>query len=57
MSSPSPNPLPQGGRGFIGSSPLPEGEGWVRALFVFLKQDPLPPLRGYFPQRGKIKRR
>ena len=29
-SQPSP---PQGGKGLIGSSPLPVGEGWVRALF------------------------
>jgi hypothetical protein len=26
------------------------GEGWVRALF----KNPLPRLRRYFPQRGKI---
>jgi len=32
-SIPSPNPLPQGGEGFVFLSPLPEGEGWVRALF------------------------
>jgi hypothetical protein len=30
--TPSPNPLPQGGEGFTGLSPLPVGEGWVRAL-------------------------
>ena len=33
-------PLPtlspsRGGKGFIGSSPLPVGEGWVRALFPY----------------------
>ena len=33
--SPSPNPLPQGGEGFSDLSPLPVGEGWVRALFFF----------------------
>jgi len=31
--TPSPHPLPQGGEGFIVLSPLPMGEGWVRALF------------------------
>ncbi len=53
--SPSPNPPPPWGRGLEPISPLPEGEGWVRALFVFfLMKDPLPRLRRYFPQRGKI---
>jgi hypothetical protein len=33
--TPSPNPLPQGGEGFIILSPLPVGEGWVRALFPY----------------------
>jgi len=37
LNTPSPNPLPQEGEGLIGSSPLPEGEGGVRALLVFLK--------------------
>ena len=33
---PTPNPLPlKGGKGSIGSSPLPVGEGWVRALFPY----------------------
>ncbi len=36
--TPSPNPLPQGGEGFFFLSPLPVGEGWVRALFVFLNK-------------------
>ncbi len=31
LTQPSP---PQGGEGFIGSSPLPVGEGWVRAFLV-----------------------
>jgi hypothetical protein len=44
---------PQEGEGLSVLSPLPEGEGWVRALFVFFKT-PLPPLGGYFPQRRKI---
>ena len=46
---------PQGGEGLSVLSPLPEGEGWVGALFVFfLMKVPLPRLRRYFPQRGKI---
>jgi|GEM_PF-2446456 len=52
--TPSPNPLPQGGEGLNILSPLPVGEGWVRALFVFLNKNPPPRLRRYFPQRGKI---
>ena len=32
--TPSPNPLPQGGEGLFLLSPLPVGEGWVRALFL-----------------------
>ena len=39
--TPSPNPLPQGGEGFFFLSPLPEGEGWVRASFCFT-----PPIGG-----------
>ena len=31
--TPSPNPLPQGGEDLSVLSPLPVGEGWVRALF------------------------
>ncbi len=52
--NPLTQPSPPRGRGLIGSSPLPEGEGWVRALFVFFLKNPLPRLRRYFPQRGKI---
>jgi hypothetical protein len=34
--TPSPHPLPlEGGEGFSQFSPLPVGEGWVRALFSF----------------------
>ena len=33
--TPSPHPLPQGGEGFAVLSPLPEGEGRVRALFPY----------------------
>jgi hypothetical protein len=44
--------VPQGGEGFFVLSPLPEREGWVRAFFY--KKNPLPRLRRYFPQRGKI---
>ena len=39
--TPSPNPLPQGGEGFIFLSPLPVGEGLSEGLVCFLKQDPL----------------
>ena len=35
MNTPSPNPLPQGGEGFVLLSPLPEGEGWVRDLLFY----------------------
>jgi hypothetical protein len=31
-------PSPPRGRGLIGSSPLPVGEGWVRAFFKSLNQ-------------------
>jgi hypothetical protein len=34
-------PSPPRGRGLIGSSPLPEGEGWVRAL-SFTPKETLP---------------
>ena len=35
--TPSPNPLPKGARALsFCLSPLPEGEGWLRALFVKL---------------------
>ena len=40
--TPSPNPLPQGGEGLFLLSPLPVGEGWVRALFVFLPLTRVP---------------
>ncbi|MEY4250039.1 MAG: hypothetical protein RJA87_1672 [Pseudomonadota bacterium] len=36
MNTPSPDPLPLKGReGLFFLSPLPEGKGWVRALFLF----------------------
>ncbi len=44
--SPSPNPLPQGGEGFLILSPLPEGEGWVRALFYRLTPPQQPRYSG-----------
>ena len=54
-SQPSP---PQEGKGLEPISPLPVGEGGVMAYSVFfLMKDPLPRLRRYFPQRGKIKER
>ena len=40
MNTPSPHPLPQGGEGLSVLSPLPEGEGWVRALFSYLFRFP-----------------
>ncbi len=55
VNTPSLRPSPpQGGEGLSVLGPLPVGEGWVRAFLVFLKQNPLPRLRRYFPQRGKI---
>ncbi len=45
MPPPSPNPLPLKGReGLFFLSPLPEGEGWVRALFFIFVL--VPRLRG-----------
>ncbi len=38
--TPSPNPLPQGGEGLFLLSPLPVGEGWVRALFFLSTRVP-----------------
>ncbi len=46
-------PSPPRGRGLIGSSPLPMGEGRVRALFVFLKKEPPTPASPVLPPEGE----
>jgi hypothetical protein len=57
VDDPLTQPSPPRGRGLEPISPLPEGEGWVRALIVFVfEKNPLPRLCRYFPQGGKIYR-
>jgi|GEM_PF-4063557 len=53
LTQPSP---PEGGEGFIVLSPLPVGEGWVRALFVFLNKT-LAPSIAHTRQIEPIRRR
>jgi hypothetical protein len=51
LTQPSP---PEGGEGLSPLSPLPVGEGWVRALLVFfIKKEPPTPASPVLPPKGE----
>jgi hypothetical protein len=49
--------LPQGGEGLNTLSPLPVGEGWVRACLAFLKKEPPTLAAPVIPPEGAVARR